>query len=273
MVVVTGASRPGGIGLAIAEVFVRHGDNVLVSDIGRPLTSFPDYQVPPPDALDAAVEHLAALDEGGRAIGLTCDVTVSAEVDALVDHAVTELGGLDVFVNNAGISLGLAPVTEVDDDAWARNLEVMATGTFYGTRAAARHMQDHGGGSIINISSQAGKTGWPMLSAYSAAKFAVIGLTQAVARELGSAGIRVNAICPGTVDTPLLDLPGGPMETFSRLQGVDVGVARQRQIRSIPMRRFATPTDIANAAWFLASDAASFVTGEALNVTGGEEVH
>ena len=150
----------------------------------------------------------------------------------------------------------------------------MARGTFLGTREAARVMQDLGnGGRIINIASQAGKTGWPMLAAYSAAKFAVIGLTQSAALELGPTRITVNAICPGTVDTPMLELEGGPMDVFSRLRGITREEARVRQQKAIPLRRFATPTDIANTALFLASDAGSFITGEAVNVTGGEEVH
>lgn len=272
VIVITGASRPGGIGRAIAERFVRNGDHVVISDIGRPLQSFPDYQVPHLDALAQAVAYLEGIG-AGRAQSQVCDVTVSAEVDELVRRVVAEHGRLDVFVNNAGISLGLAPITELSDEAWARNVDVMATGTFYGIRAAARHMQDHGGGSIINISSQAGKTGWPLMGAYSAAKFAVIGLTQSAARELGPRGIRVNAICPGTVDTPLLDLPGGPMEIFARRSGVDRDTARRRQHRAIPLRRFASPHDIADTAFFLASAAASFITGEAVNVTGGEEMH
>lgn len=272
VVVVTGASRPGGIGLAVAARFARGGFDVLISDIGRPLESFPEYQVPPPDELLDAARWLGSLGSGD-VLAQACDVTIAAEVDALVAKAVDAFGGIDVMVNNAGISLGLRPVVELADDEWQRNIDVMATGTFYGTRAAARHMVDAGRGSIINMSSQAGKTGWPLLSAYSAAKFAIIGFTQAVARELGPAGVRVNAICPGTVDTPLLDLPGGPMDAFTSRSGLSRDEARRRQAKLIPLRRFARPEDIADAAWFLASDDSSFVTGEAINVTGGEEVH
>jgi NAD(P)-dependent dehydrogenase (short-subunit alcohol dehydrogenase family) len=272
VVVVTGASRPGGIGLAVAGRFAIGGFDVVVSDIGRPLESFPDYQVPPPDSLMEAAAELDALGPGS-VVAHPCDVTSAPEVDALVQRAVDEFGRLDVMVNNAGISLGLRPVTEVSDDEWQRNIDVMATGTFYGTRAAARHMIEAGSGSIINMSSQAGKTGWPLLSAYSAAKFAIVGFTQSVARELGPAGVRVNAICPGTVDTPLLDLPGGPMDAFTSRSGLSRDEARRRQEKLIPLRRFARPDDIAEAAWYLASEAASFITGEAINVTGGEEVH
>lgn len=272
VVVVTGASRPGGIGLAIARRFAEGGYDVVVSDIGRPLASFPDYLVPPPDQLGEAAALLRDVGPG-RVLARPCDVTSADEVEALVADAVDAFGRIDVMVNNAGISLGLRPVTEVSDDEWQKNIDVMATGTFYGTRSAARRMVAAGRGCIINMSSQAGKTGWPLLSAYSAAKFAIIGLTQSAARELGPHGVRVNAICPGTVDTPLLDLPGGPMEAYTSRSGLDRDEARRRQERLIPLRRFAQPDDVADMAWFLASDGASFVTGEAINVTGGEEVH
>ncbi len=270
--VVTGASRPGGIGREIARTFVRAGARVVVSDIDRPLQDFPEYELPELSELEATAAELVEL--GGEAIAVPCDVTSEAEVIALLAQARDHFGRVDIMVNNAGVSLGLVPLTDLTVAQWDRNLEVMARGTFLGTREAARAMQDLGnGGRIINIASQAGKTGWPMLAAYSAAKFAVIGLTQSAALELGPAGITVNAICPGTVDTPMLELEGGPMDVFSRLRGITRDEARARQQKAIPLRRFATPADIANTALFLASDAGSFITGEAVNVTGGEEVH
>lgn len=270
--VVTGASRPGGIGREIARTFARAGARVVVSDIDRPLEDFPDYELPELSELEATAAELVEL--GGEAIAVPCDVTVETEVMALLARARDHFGRVDIMVNNAGVSLGLVPLTDLTVAQWDRNLEVMARGTFLGTREAARVMQDLGnGGRIINIASQAGKTGWPMLAAYSAAKFAVIGLTQSAALELGPTRITVNAICPGTVDTPMLELEGGPMDVFSRLRGITREEARVRQQKAIPLRRFATPTDIANTALFLASDAGSFITGEAVNVTGGEEVH
>jgi NAD(P)-dependent dehydrogenase (short-subunit alcohol dehydrogenase family) len=270
--VVTGASRPGGIGREIARTFALAGADVVVSDIERPLEGFPDYQLPDTSELAATAEELVAL--GVRATAVPCDVTVEADVVNLVDTTAETHGRLDIFVNNAGVSLGLVPLADLTVAAWDRNLEVMARGTFLGTREAIRAMRAGGrGGRIINMSSQAGKTGWPMLAAYSAAKFAVIGLTQSAALEVGPDGITVNAICPGTVDTPLLEIDGGPMDVFSRLRGISREEARERQRRAIPLRRFATPADIAAMALFLASDAGSFITGEAINVTGGEEVH
>ena len=214
---ITGASRPGGIGVEIAELFGQEGARVVISDIGGRLESFPDYEVPEPDALQASVAHLRSL--GIEAESVVCDVTRSDHVDALVAETVARFGRLDVFVNNAGLALGMLPLVELDDLTWERNLGVMASGTFYGMRAAARQMLAQGqGGRIVNISSQAGKTGWPLMSAYSAAKFAVVGMTQSAALKLGPSGITVNAVCPGTVDTPLLEVTGGPMDVASRAQ-------------------------------------------------------
>ena len=270
--IITGASRPGGIGREIARTFARAGADVVVSDLERPLEGFPDYQLPDTSELQATADELTAL--GSRSTAVPCDVTVEADVVRLIDTTVEIHGRVDIMVNNAGVSLGLVPLAELTVAAWDRSLEVMARGAFLGTREAVRAMRAQGAnGRIINMSSQAGKTGWPMLAAYSAAKFAVIGLTQSAALEVGPDGITVNAICPGTVDTPLLEIDGGPMDVFSRMRGITREEARERQRRAIPLRRFATPSDVAGTALFLASDAGSFITGEAINVTGGEEIH
>ena len=272
VVLITGASRQGSIGMAIAETFVRAGAIVVISDIGRPLESFPEYQVARPNELEQSVQILRGMGPQ-TVIGIPCDVSSSTEVDALVDRVVGEFGRIDILINNAGIALGLGPITGVTDDQWHRNLEVMASGTFYGIRAAARHMKVQKFGRIINMSSQAGKTGWPMMSAYSAAKFAIIGLTQSAALELARYNITVNAICPGTVDTPLLEIEGGPIDSFAKRKGMSNEDARKLQEKVIPLGRFARPADIAATVFFLASEQGSFITGEAINVSGGEEVH
>ena len=150
----------------------------------------------------------------------------------------------------------------------------MATGAFLFAREAARQMlHQNEGGRIVTIASQAGKTGIPYLSAYCAAKFAVIGLTQSMAAELGENNITVNAVCPGTIDTPLLSVKGGVYDTFSSAAGYSTEDYQRRVIKHIPMRRLGQPDDIASAVSYLVSPDASFVTGESLNVTGGEEVH
>lgn len=258
------------MGRAIAESFLRLGDTVVLSDVGAPLDSHPDYEVAPPDHLRQAAAELAEL---GPVTPVTCDVTSEDQVTALFEAAVAEHERVDVLVNCAGLAIGLSPVTELPLRDWRVNLDVMATGAFLCARAAARLMVPQGSGRIITIASQAGKTGMPLLAAYSAAKFAVIGLTQSMAAELGEHGVTVNAICPGTIDTPLLAVKGGVYETFSGAAGRTEDDYRRRLARQIPARRFGTPEDIAAAAVYLASEGASFVTGEALNVTGGQEMH
>lgn len=271
VVVVTGGARQGGMGRAIAEAFLDQGDIVVISDLGQSLTTHPDYEVAPAAHLKSAELDLGAL---GRVRAIACDVTSEEEVVALFDQTIAEFGRIDVLVNCAGLAIGLTPVTELSLKDWNVNLAVMATGAFLCARESARRMVAQGdGGRIITIASQAGKTGMPYLSAYSAAKFAVIGLTQSMASELGEHGITVNAICPGTIDTPLLSVKGGVYQTFAGVAGRTEEDYRARLVRQIPVRRFGTTADIASAATYLASAAASFVTGEALNVTGGQEMH
>lgn len=270
VVVLTGGARASGIGRAIAESFLLLGDTVVISDVGQPLISHPDYEVAPPEHLEQAVAELSV---HGPVRAVACDVTSEEQVAALFDQVARRHGRVDVVVNCAGLAIGLTPVTELTVRDWQVNLDVMATGAFLVAREAARRMVPQGSGRIITIASQAGKTGMPLLAAYSAAKFAVVGLTQSMAAELGEHGITVNAICPGTIETPLLAVRGGVYETFSRAAGRSEDDYRRRLMRQIPARRFGTPDDVAAAAVFLASDGASFVTGEALNVTGGQEMH
>jgi NAD(P)-dependent dehydrogenase (short-subunit alcohol dehydrogenase family) len=269
--VVTGAARAGSIGRAIAARLLRDGLCVVISDLGGPLDTHPDYESAPPSALGEARSALAAL---GEVDAIACDVRHAGEVQALIDGAVERFGRLDVLVNNAGLGVGLTPVVELEEADWRLNLDVMATGVFLCSRAAARRMVEQGdGGRIVTVASQAGKTGMPLLSAYCAAKFAALGFTQALAHELGPHAITVNAVCPGTVDTPLLAVRGGVYEAYSKLAGITEEQYRKRVLRTIPLGRMATPDDIAQAVGFLVSDAAGYITGEALNVTGGQEMH
>lgn len=268
---VTGAGRAGGIGRAIAERLLADGFAVVVSDLGARMPENPDYEVPSGTELDRTVDELGEL---GPVTGVRCDVRDEAEVDAMVAAVVAEHGRLDVLVNNAGVGGGLGEVVDMSLADWQLNLDVMATGVFLCSRAAARHFVERGeGGRIITIASQAGKSGMPLLAAYSAAKFAAVGFTQSLAHELGPHGITVNAVCPGTIDTPLLDLPGGLMEVYARRFGMDKERYRSRVTKAIPLGRFGQPDEIASCVSWLASEDASFVTGAAINVTGGQEMH
>jgi len=267
--VVTGAARKGGIGRAIAARLLGAGMRVVLSDLVRPMESHRGYAAAGPSELEEAVAELAR--DGAEVSGTACDVRDTAQADALIDAAVERFGRVDVLVNNAGLAIGLAPVTELTDADWQVNLDVMAGGVFKCSRAAARRMIDQGdGGRIITVASQAGLVGQPWLAAYCAAKFAAIGFTQSLAHELGPHGITVNAVCPGTVMTPLLDVPGGLFETYPRLAGITREQYERRLVRTIPLGRFQTPEDVAAAVAFLASEDAAYITGEALNASGGQ---
>jgi NAD(P)-dependent dehydrogenase (short-subunit alcohol dehydrogenase family) len=269
--VVTGAGRATGIGRAIAERLIRDGHAVVISDLGERVAQSPDQPPAQPAELDTTAAELAEL---GDVLAVRCDVRDERQVQEMVDAAVDRFGRLDVMVNNAGVGGGLAEVVDLSLDDWRLNIDVMATGVFLCSRAAARHMVERGeGGRIITIASQAGKSGMALLGAYSAAKFAAIGLTQSMAHELGPHGITVNAICPGTIETQMIDLDGGVLEVYARRFGMDKERYRSRVTRTIPLGRFGQPADIAGCVSWLASDDAAFVTGEAVNVTGGQVMH
>lgn len=268
--VVTGAGRRGSIGRAVVSALLAQGYRVVASDLGRPLTTHPDYEVAPTSDLD----DLAAQGSTEALLIRACDVTSEAEVEALFIAAREHFGRIDAVVNCAGLGIGLTPVADLTLRDWQVNIDVMATGAFLVAREAARVLLAQGaGGRIVTISSQAGKTGMPLLAAYCAAKFAVIGLTQSMAVELGPAGITVNAVCPGTIDTPLLSVKGGVEEAFSAAANRAPEEYRSRVARQIPLRRLGEPEEVAAVVSFLLSDAASFITGEAVNVTGGQEMH
>lgn len=268
--VVTGAARRGGIGRAIAQQLLRDGYAVVISDLSAPMRTHPDYEGAARGELELALAELEGLGLGEVA-GCGCDVRSSADADALIAFAVERFGRIDALVNNAGVAIGLGPVVELSDKDWQVNLDVMATGAFYCSRAAARQMITQGvGGRIVTVASQAGKLGQALLGAYCAAKFAAIGLTQVLAHELGPHGITVNAVCPGTVLTPLLDVPGGIFDVYPKLSGITRDQYERKVLRTIPLRRFQTPEDVAAAVGFLASEAAAYITGEAVNVSGGQ---
>ncbi len=238
--VVTGAGS--GIGRATALRFALEGAAVVVGDISV-------------DGASSVAAHIVA--EGGRAVARTADVSVSSEVDALVDEAVTRFGRIDILMNNAACPHG-APIVATSDADWNRVMSVTLDGVFYGVRAALRHMTAQGSGSILNISSGAGLGGEVMLGAYGAAKAAVINLTKTAAVESAASGVRVNCICPGPIATPPLHawlgaIPGG-VDSFSK---------------QIPARRIGEPEEIAAVAVFLASDEASYVTGAVVVADGG----
>jgi len=238
--IVTGAAS--GIGRASAERFAAEGAAVVVSDVADG------------EAVAAGIRA-----RGGRATFVRCDVAEEPQVAALVAAAVREFGKLDVMFNNAGVGLAV-PFEQLDPAAWDRVQRINLRGVYLGCRHALPHLRATRG-TILNTASQSGLEGQAMNEAYCAAKAGVVMLTRALAREVAPAGVRVNAICPGGVDTPLLR---GYVQAFRGSPDAVESVAA-----GIPLRRMATPDEIANVALFLVSDEASFVTGVALPVDGG----
>jgi NAD(P)-dependent dehydrogenase (short-subunit alcohol dehydrogenase family) len=239
-VVVTGAGM--GIGRGIALVLAQEGARVIASDV---------------ESASSACEETASLvrGEGGDAVAFVCDVTQSGAADALVAAAIERFGRLDCAVNNAGIAIP-GPLAEVSDDAYDRVMAVNLRGTFRGLRAQLRQMAAQaGGGAIVNVASVAGLCAVADIGVYAASKHGVLGLTKNAAKEYGSRGIRVNAVCPNAIRTPLLI--GSPPEFQRKL------VAPQA------IQRFGEPEEVGAAVAWLCSDKASFVTGVALPVDGG----
>ncbi len=254
-VVVTGSGRARGLGAAILRRFADEGANCVVSDV---------------EIGEEAEAVRFGL--GERALAVACDVADAAQCEALVAAAAERFGSVDIFVNNAGIGFLMKPLLDVVPADWDKVLAVNLSGAFYCLQAAARQMVVAGrGGRIVNIASQAAKTGFPHLPAYVSSKHGMIGLTRAAAVELGAHGITVNAICPNHVTT---DLGAEQNDYFSKLLGfASVEAYLAAMAAKNPMGRPGLPTDTAAAVAWLASEEAVYVTGEALNVSGGEEMH
>ncbi len=264
---VTGAARPRGIGRATALRLASEGADVACLDIARPYDDAPAHAVATSDDLDDVVAEIEAMDR--RALAVRADVSSADDVEAAVATATEALGTITAVANVAGGSgpgFGLGPLVMIPDSEFRRVLDVNVVGTWLVSKACATRMVGAGvGGRICNVSSQAGKRAFPMLGAYCAAKSAVILLTQCLALELGPSGISVNAVCPGTVDTDLVN-PGG---LFEQLLGGDAGVRAYLE-REIPLRRLQSADEIAaTICWLLSSDAAA-VTGEAVNASAGQ---
>jgi meso-butanediol dehydrogenase/(S,S)-butanediol dehydrogenase/diacetyl reductase len=270
--VVTGSGRRGGLGEAIVRRLAAEGAAVVLSDIGA------SRDAATPGAMigeNAEMEALAAelRSDTGRPIStFICDVRDYDQVKLMADHAVETHGSLDIWVNNAGIGYIMKPLLEVTPVDWNAVIGVNLTGAFFGLRAAAEIMVAQGkGGRIINIASQAAKSGFTHAQAYTASKHGLVGLVRSAAIELGPHGITVNNVCPNHVTT---GLGAWQNEYFSKVVGAASVDDYLTQMRNrIPMRRAGLPSDTANAVAFLCSDEAVYITAESLNVSGGEEPH
>lgn len=238
---VTGAGS--GIGRATAVAFARHGARVVVSDATR----------------EGGEETLSLVKSAGaEAIFVRADVSSRGDVDALFERALEAYGRLDLAFNNAGIEGTLDPTEACTDENWERTLGINLTGTWLCLRRELAHMLGRGSGAIVNCASVAGLVGFPGLPAYTASKHGVVGLTRTAALETAAKGIRVNAVCPGAIRTPMLDriMTGHPE--------VGAGI-----LTNEPIGRLGEPEEIAAVVVWLCSPAASFVTGQAIAADGG----
>ena len=238
---ITGGST--GIGRASAQIFAREGARVAVADVN----------------VEGAEETVRLIrDAGGEALCIQADVSQAADAEAMVTRAVETYGRLDCAFNNAGIEGEVRPTQDYSEASWERVIAINLKGVWLSMKAEIRHMLGHGGGAIVNTASAAGLIAVPDLSAYVAAKHGVVGLTKTAALEYAKAGIRVNAVCPGGVDTPMLQ------RVFA-----DKPQAAEAAVAAEPVGRLAEPSEIGEAVVWLCSEAASFVTGHPMAVDGG----
>jgi len=251
--IVTGGAQ--GLGEAICHRLAREGAHIVAADL--------DLR-----GAQRVAADLARTDR--RAIAVGVDVTDEAQVAAMVQRTVQEFGRLDILVSNAGILIAEA-VDEFPAEKWRAVMNVNLFGYFLCAKHAARVMKEQRSGVIVQINSKSGKKGSYKNSAYAASKFGAIGLTQSIALELAEYGVRVNAVCPGN----LLDSPlwvDSLYAQYAKKWGITEEEVRQRYIDQVPMKRGCTYDDVTNAVVFLVSEQSSYMTGQAINVTGGQEM-
>ena len=268
--IVTGSGREKGIGAAIIMRLASEGCNVVISDIGVTKgNQFSKEHIGTTDEMESIA--VAAREAGGKAIAVACDVRYEDQVQNLIAKAVEGFGSVDIMVNNAGVGYIMESFIEFKSSSWDAVLDVNLKGAFLCSKHAAIQMiEQETGGSIINIASQAAKSGFPFAAAYTASKHGMVGLTRSNAVELGQYKIRVNAVCPNHITTGLGHWQN---KFFSDKLGLDYETYLQGIRDRNPLGRTGLVADISKAVAFLASDQASYITGEAMNVSGGEEYH
>lgn len=243
---VTGGGR--GIGQAVCEAFAREGARVAAADLFE----------------EEAAETVRAMGDAG--MGLEIDVADPASISAGVARVEEAWGGIDALVNNAGV-FGMAPIGEIAFDDYRRQFDVNVGGTIFVSKAVVAGMKKRGrGGAIVNFASQAGRRGEPNVAVYCATKAAVISITQSMALELAGDGIRVNAVAPGVVDTPMWDQVDA---LFAKYENREIGEKKRLVGEAVPLGRMGVPAEIADPCVFLVSDDARYVTAQTLNVDGG----
>jgi sorbitol-6-phosphate 2-dehydrogenase len=253
--IVTGGAQ--GLGRAISLRLAGEGCRVVVADIKE-------------DGIKDTEKEIQKLCQQ-ETLGVVTDVTREEDVCKLVDMAVNRFGKLDIIVSNAGILIA-EPVVDFSSEKWMKVIEVNLFGYFLCIKHAARVMKEQRSGAIIQINSKSGKKGSYKNSAYASSKFGGIGLTQSAALELAEYGVRVNSICPGNMlDSPLW--VDSLFKQYARTRGMTEEEVRQYYIDQVPMKRGCTYDDVCNVVVFLASENSSYMTGQAINVTGGQEMH
>ena len=252
---VTGGAQ--GLGEAICHRLAAEGYHVMVADLNEE------------KAIQTA--QVISATSGRRAISIKVDVSDESQVEAMVNHTVQEFGHLDLLVANAGILIA-EEITEFPAEKWRAVMNVNLFGYFLCAKHAARVMKQQQQGVIIEINSKSGKRGSFKNSAYAATKFGGIGLTQSIALDLAEFGVRVNAVCPGNLlDSPLWnDGPNSLFKQYARKWSITEEEVRKKYVDQVPMKRGCTYNDVCNVVVFLASDQASYMTGQAINVTGGQ---
>jgi meso-butanediol dehydrogenase / (S,S)-butanediol dehydrogenase / diacetyl reductase len=253
--IITGGGR--GIGRGVALRYAKEGAKLALVDIVQ-------------EHLDETANVLDESGAGVEYITLQGDVSSGADVQRFFDKTVERFGRLDILVNNAGIGNPPVPIVDMPEEAWDRTIAVNLKSVFLCSKLAAKQfIKQGGGGRIISVSSQAGKTGYPLLTPYCASKAGVVLFTQAFAKEVGAHKINVNCVCPGTIDTPLLRGAGMGLsiDDATFMEGI------KRALPTIPLGRVGYPEDVAKIITFLASDDADYMTGQAINISGGQEMH
>jgi len=255
---VTGGGQ--GLGQAISTRLAQEGAHVVAADINEE------------SAKTTASQIMESTNR--KAIAFKVDVTDETQVEAMIKQTVQGFGRLDIVVSNAGILIA-EEATEFPAEKWRAVINVNLFGYFLVAKHAAKVMKEQRKGVIIQINSKSGKKGSYKNSAYAASKFGGIGLTQSIALELAEHNVRVNAICPGNLlDSPLwTDGPNSLYKQYAKKWGITEAEVRQKYTDQVPMKRGCTYADVCNVVVFLASDQSSYMTGQAINVTGGQEMH
>lgn len=273
--VVTGAGRHGGLGAGIARKLAEDGVRLVLHDLGKPSGNMaPDHGVGKLTELEEVAEELRAINP--HVVTATADMRVESEVEALIGKAVSSFGKLDILVNNAGVGFLFGPFVEQTQEMWDTVLDVNLRGAFFAMKHAIRQMQTQdeqpswGRGRVVSVGSRGSKSGSALTSSYIASKHGLVGLTRSVAIEMGPQQITVNMVCPNHVTT---GLGSWQNEYMAQQRGQSVEEYLDAMRGRIPLGRVGQVEDTANACAFLCSGQARYITGEAMNVSGGEEMH